>query len=189
MKYKLGNIAEIFYGPFQKGQFDGPVKYLMASHFDDLQQPNFFKDSYIEDDEDLERYMLKPGDLIFAGKGHRLFAWYYQASFGKAIPSSLFYTIRIVKPEIILPEYLAIFLNLDKNSRKLKSLSMGTSIPSLQKNELSNLNILIPSLKKQKQIIQLSNNLNQNINLASQLFEKKKLLKKGLLNEIINHKI
>jgi hypothetical protein len=189
MKYKLGNIAEIFYGPFHKVQFEGPVKYLVASHFNDLLQPSLFKDSYIQDDDDLERYMLKQGDLIFAGKGHRLFAWNYQQSFGKAVPSSLFYTIRISKPEIILSEYLGIFLNLDKTINKLKSLSMGTSIPSLQKSELSNLSIYIPPIDKQKQIIQLSNNLDENIKLTSQLFEKKKTLKKGLLNEIINNNI
>lgn len=188
MKIKLGDIADIFYGPFQKAQMKGGVKYLVASHFDEYLQPALFKDSYIDESENMERYLLTTNDVILTGKGLRLFAWNFKSSFGPAVPSSLFYTLRLERTDKVLPQYLEIFLNLDKTNSKLKSLSKGTSIPSIQKGELQNLKIKLPSLENQKQIILISNIINRDIDLTQQLLEKKTILKKGILNELVNNK-
>lgn len=189
MKYKLTDLAQIYYGPHEKGQISGAVKYLVSSHFDHFFQPSLFKESFVKDSNGRERYLLQPNDVIITGKGQRIFAWAYKPEFGKVIPSSLFYIIKINEPDKVIGEYLASFLNSEKINYKLKSLSAGTSIPSIQKNELGQLNVIIPSMEEQKRIVNLSILLDKDVALAAKLLEKKEALKKGLLNRVINNKI
>lgn len=186
MEYKLADIVQIYYGPHEKGLIKGNVKYLVSSHFDDFFQPSLFKESFIEDAKGRERYLLQANDIIVTGKGQRIFAWAYNTEFGEVIPSSLFYIIKINDPNKVIGEYLANFLNSEKTNYKLKSLSAGTSIPSIQKNELGQLKVIIPAIEEQKRIIELANLLDKDVELAIALLEKKRALKKGLLNMIIN---
>ncbi len=188
MKHRLKDIAQIYYGPYEKAKIKGDIKYFVSSHFNDFLEPTLFKESFIGSIKDGEKYLLQSNDVIFTGKGQRLFAWAYKEEYGKVTPSSLFYIIKINDPDKIIGEYLANILNSEKVNQKLKSLSGGTSIPSIQKKELEQLELSIPSIEKQKQIIRLSKVLNKDIELATMLLEKKKALKTGLLNMIINNK-
>ena len=184
MKVKLKSVTEIFYGPHQRAELDGDTKYLVASHFDDLHQPCKFKDSYIDNPK--EQAILKEGDVIFTGKGQRFFAWAYTPDFGRVVPSSLFYILRIQNSELLLAEYLAYYLNSERINAKLRSLSAGTSLPSIQKNELGFFNIEVPSIQEQVKVIELAKLLDQDVQLSSQLLLQKKNLRKGLIDKIIN---
>ncbi len=186
MKYRLNDIAQIYYGPYEKAETKGKIKYLVSSHFDEFFEPSLFKESYIDAIKDAEKYILRPNDIIVTGKGQRIFAWAYKEEYGEVIPSSLFYIIKINDSSKLIGEYLANVLNSQKVNHKLKSLSGGTSIPSIQKKELGQLNIYIPSIEKQRQIIDMSKLLDKDVELATKLLEKKKALKTGLLNMIIN---
>lgn len=187
-KIKLKEIADIYYGPQEKSLFKGSIKYITSSHFDDLFQPSKFKESYIDSCKDEEKYLLKPNDLIITGKGHRLFAWAYNPIYGDIVPSSIFYIIKIKDSNIVKGEYLADAINTEKINFKLKSIGAGTSIPSIQKNELAQLEFNIPSLEEQDKIIKLARLLDKDIELYSQILEKKKALKKSILNIVINDK-
>jgi len=187
MKCHLNEIAEIFYGPYEKAEVKGIIKYLVSSHFDEFFEPTFFKESYVDTRKDADKYLLQPNDVIITGKGHRVFAWAYKEEYGRVIPSSLFYIIKINDSDKVMGEYLANYLNSEKINHQLKSLSGGTSIPSIQKRELEQLKVYIPSIEKQKQIIEFSRLLNKDVELAMQLLKKKKALKTGLLNRIINN--
>lgn len=187
MKHQLNEIAQIFYGPYEKAETKGNIKYLVSSHFDEFFEPSEFKDSYVDSVKDAEKYILRPNDVIVTGKGQRIFAWAYKVEYGTVIPSSLFYIIKLSNNSNIIGEFLANVLNSEKVNHKLKSLSRGTSIPSIQKKELGLLQINIPTIEKQKQIIELSKLLDKDVTLATELLEKKKALKTGLLNMIINN--
>jgi restriction endonuclease S subunit len=185
---RLKEITDIYYGPHHKSLYEGNIKYFTASHFNDLFQPSNFKDSYINECSDDDKYMLKPNDVIVTGKGHKLFAWAYNPKYGKVVPSSLFYILRI-KSNIIKGEYLADVLNTAKFNQQLKAISAGTSMPSIQKGELSQLEIMIPPLKKQEEIINLARLMDEDVKLASLILEQKKNLNKSILNKVINEKI
>lgn len=187
MKHYLGEIAQIYYGPYEKAETKGCIKYFVSSHFDEFFEPSLFKESFVDTLKDTEKYLLQPNDVIVTGKGQRIFAWAYKEEYGEVIPSSLFYILRINDSEKIIGEYLANALNSEKINHKLKSVSGGTSIPSIQKRELEQLSINIPSIERQKQIIELSKLLVMDIELATQLLEKKRALKSGILNMIINN--
>ncbi len=185
---KLNEIANIQFGPYEKGCNKGSVKYLLASHFDETYKLSKFSESYIEKNERNEKSLLQPNDVILAGKGHRKFAWAYDIDLGATIPSSLFYLIR-VNSDILLGEYLAYYLNSEKIQYKLKLISAGGTIPSISKSELVNIKINIPPIKEQKKIIEFARLLDKNIELTNSILEKKKALKKEIINNMIYSKL
>ncbi|CAN0602765.1 unnamed protein product, partial [Ectocarpus sp. 12 AP-2014] len=149
---KLGDIAEIQFGSYDKPVEKGRVKYLHAGHFDNLYKPTKFEESFVELDGKNEKFLLQPNDVILAGKGHRTFAWAYDENIGKAIPSSLFFIIR-TNPSEILGSYLAQFLNSEKVQYNLKLIGAGATITSIPKKELEEITVVIPSIEEQQKMV------------------------------------
>lgn len=185
MERKLGNIAEIQFGSYDKPEDSGSVKYLHASHFDSLCKPAQFAESYIEVDSKNEKFLLQPNDVILAGKGHRTFAWAYQPEFGPAIPSSLFYIIR-TNPSKVIGTYLSHYLNAEKMQHTLKLIGAGATITSIPKKELEQINVFIPSIEEQKKIVDFIELLDEDLKLTQNLLDKRTALKRGFVNRIIN---
>lgn len=182
---KLGHIAEIQFGPYIKeAQKVGKIKYLMAGHFDKYNQFTNFERTFIETNEKTKRFLLQENDVILTGKGKRLFAWAYDPQIGKAMPSSLFYLLR-PKNKHIIGQYLAHYLNSEKMLYKLKLIGSGSSLPSIPKKELMELEVLVPTLKEQQKFIEMAQILDRDIILTENLLENKKMLKRGLLNDMI----
>lgn len=185
---KLGNIAEIQFGSYDKPSQKGAVKYLHASHFDKLLKPTKFEESFIELNKTNEKYLLEENDVILAGKGHRTFAWAYEASFGKAVPSSLFFIIKANFHEI-LSSYLAHYLNSEKVQYNLKLIGAGATITSIPKKELEQITIAIPSIEEQQRIVNLIELMDKEVRLTQELLKKRTALKKGVVNTLINNQI
>lgn len=186
MYLKLGDIATIQFGPYEKGKPKGTIKYLLGSHFDDTFQPRQFdaNPNYLQVTEKTERFLLKDNDVMLAGKGLRIFAWAYSTDFGRAIPSSLFYILKI-DPSQLLGKYLAYYLNVPQMQYQLKTISAGGTLPSIPKKELMQLKIQIPSLAKQQEMIDLATILETDISLTQELLKQKQLLKQGLLAQLL----
>lgn len=188
MKKRLGDIVSLFYGPHKKAYETGGVKYLVSSHFDDNNKPNLFKDSYLPDTDLMNKYLLQENDLIITGKGQRVFAWAYDEAFGKTIPSSLFFILKNKVPELIDSRYLTIYINSKRVNHYLKSVSAGTSMPSIPKQQIEMLAIDIPPMEEQKRVVEVTELLNRDLELEFELIEKKKKLREGVINHFINHK-
>lgn len=188
MVQKLGNIAEIQFGSYDKPQEEGSVKYLHAGHFDKLLKPTKFEESFVELDGKNDKFLLQPNDVVLAGKGYRTFAWAYDVDFGQAIPSSLFYIIRTNSSEV-LGAYLAHYLNTEKSQYKLKLIGAGATITSIPKKELAQLNIVLPSIDEQRKIVDFIDLLDEDLKLTQDLLNKRTALKKGLINRLINNEI
>lgn len=185
MVKKLEEISEIHFGPYEKGEEKGNIKYLLAGHFDEYYQPNNFGESYVELTYKNEKSLLKANDVVLAGKGQRMFAWSYDEQFGHAIPSSLFYIIR-TNPLEVLGEYLAHFLNSDKIQYEIKLIASGGTVPSIPKSELIQLEVFVPSIEEQHRIVNIANLLEKDLILTQQLLNEKMNLKKGVINKLIN---
>lgn len=188
MIQKLGNIASIQFGSYDKPKEKGDVKYLHASHFDKLLKPTKFEESFVEIDSKNEKFLLQPNDVILAGKGHRTFAWAYNTDFGYAIPSSLFYIIR-THPSEVLGDYLAQYLNSEKVQFNLKLIGAGATITSIPKKELEQIIIVLPPLEEQKKIVDFIEILDENLRLTQDLLKKRTALKEGLINRLITKQI
>lgn len=188
MVQKLGNIAEIQFGSYDKPKEKGNIKYLHAGHFDKLFSPAKFEKSFIELDGKNDKFLLQPNDVILAGKGHRTFAWAYDTDFGQAIPSSLFFIIR-VKASEVLGAYLAQYLNSEKIQYNLKLIGAGATITSIPKKELEEITVVIPSMEEQRKFVEFIELLDEDLQLTQDLLKKRTALKKGLINKLISKQI
>lgn len=155
MKTKIKNIASVQTGFFMQNEGRGDVNYLQVKHFDDSGHLIDPPDPELKTNKLKDRHLLKEGDILFAAKGLRNFAGIVQKQDLPAVASTSFFIIHIKSKEI-LPGYLAWFLNLSKTLNYLKNKSSGTGIPSIRKRALEELELSIPSIEKQRLILNIT---------------------------------
>lgn len=155
MKTKLGEIVTIKTGIYAKPHSSGKVIYLQAKHFDETGK--YLKKALpdLPMNKQTEKHLLGYGDILFSAKGNKNFACLYNSDKGYSVASSTFLILQVegdykVK---ILPEYLVWFINQPEAQKWLKGKARGMSMPSISIQELKDLLISIPPIKKQEQII------------------------------------
>jgi restriction endonuclease S subunit len=84
------------------------------------------------------------------------------------VASTSFLVIRIIK-QILLPEFLAWFINHPDTLQLIKSQAIGSSIVSISKPVLEELEISVPDVKTQEAVLKIS-----------RLWEQKSLLEKQI---------
>ena len=57
--------------------------------------------------------------------------------------------------DLLLPEYLAWIINHPKTQNILSGSSKGTALPSVTKDDVGNLEILVPSVEKQRSVLKV----------------------------------
>lgn len=130
-----------------------------------------------------ENRLLKEDDVILSNR------MYFKASVvdidENTIAASSIYVLRVDK-KIILPEYLALWINSHKGQSVLDRNSTGMTIKTILKTNLENIEIDIPDLDNQQKIIELSRAKNI---LIDKIKQKEKILNnifQGTLTKIIN---
>lgn len=158
MKTVLKHITNIQTGVFAKPIKEGEIVYLQAKHFDENGQlisilhPDLLAESISG------KHLLQSGDVLFAAKGTKNFAAWYESKNLPAVASTSFFVIRLKENAVdkVLPEYLAWYINQPVSQKFLKGNAMGTSIVSISKSVLEELEISIPDLQTQKAILIIS---------------------------------
>ena len=174
MKALIKDITHIQTGLFAKPSGIGELVYLQSKHFDEYGQLNAVLHPDLLADGISEKHLLKDGDVLFAAKGTKNFAAVFENHNEPSVASTSFFVIRLANKKL-LPQYLAWVLNSRTTQAMLKGQAIGTSIPSISKQVLENLEIVIPSIATQKAILQIT-----------KLRNKEKLLKKKI--EILREK-
>lgn len=171
MKDKLKNIAAIQTGLFAKTISKGEIVYLQAKHFDENGQliSTLYPD--LKSENNIEKHLLKQGDVLFAAKGTKNFAAWYKDKNKPAVASTSFFVIRIQKEfkSEILPEFLVWILNNPKSQKFLKGKAIGTSIASISKSVLEELEISIPDVSIQESILSITHLRKKEISLKQQI--------------------
>lgn len=159
MKKQLKNIANIQTGVFAKPVSVGEVVYLQAKHFDEYGELKAILHPDLKADTISEKHLLKHGDVLFAAKGTKNFAAWYEHKNQAAVASTSFFVIRIndTFKKLILPEFLVWFINNPQTQSLLKGKAMGSSIASISKPVLEELEILLPTIEKQSLILKIQN--------------------------------
>ena len=126
---------------------------------------------------DAEKYRVKNGDVIFLSKGRRNYATLISKLSPdlKTIVAGYFFVIR-PKTQVVIPEYIAWIINQPPAQSYLKSVSRGSGMPFIPKTAFANLEIPIPSIDVQKQIVKLYELSFQESILLKQLEEKRSKL-------------
>lgn len=175
MKTLIKDITNIQTGFFAKPSGSGNVVYLQSKHFDENGQLHAILHPDLMAEGISEKHLLKDGDLLFAAKGTKNFAAVYENQNPVAVASTSFFVLRPTDYKI-LSEYLSWFLNHPETQKLIKDKARGTAIPSIRKTVLEDLEISIPSIEKQRIVIQLSALLKKENELRLSILQQRKQL-------------
>ncbi len=156
MVSKIKNIANITSGIYAKPYSTGEVYYIQARDFNNYGLLKTELESVLLWDGTTEKHFLMDGDVIIASKGFDNFSATYRSQVTPAVASSIFLVIRNIDQSKILPEYLSWYINHPDTQKFLKRMSKGTNLPSLNKKIIGDLEIEIPSIRKQELILKIS---------------------------------
>lgn len=168
MKTKLKHITSIQTGVFAKPIQKGEIVYLQAKHFDENGElaETLYPD--LEVGIKIQKHILKENDVLFAAKGTKNFAAWYESEATPAVASTSFFVIRLHDTNV-LAGYLTWFLNHPSTQSLLKGQARGSSIASISKAVLAELEIPIPNIQKQELILQVFKLRNKEKNLKQQI--------------------
>jgi len=158
LKTTIKHIANIQTGIFAKPIKEGQIVYLQAKHFDQNGKLISSLHPDLKAENISDKHLLQHGDVLFAAKGTKNFAAWYESKNQPAVASTSFFVIRIQESfqNKILPEFLAWYINQPISQKFLKGKAMGTSIVSISKSVLEELQISIPDLHTQRAILKIT---------------------------------
>lgn len=180
-KIKLGDVARILSGVYVKGNPTGEIACLQIK---DLQMSSPQTTAMrIEYAHKLDSYMLKKGDLLFAGKGTTYLCKVFNFDI-PAVPSTTLYSIRL-HSSIVSPEYLCWYLNHPRVVASIKTAQAGSGTPLIHKPTLENLEIIVPDQETQRLIVELSSLQNREKEILEAIAEKRiQITNQILINEL-----
>lgn len=166
---KLAKLATISSGINERRNPQGTVFYLGGSDFVQPHQLNPLLKPSVVMSSKLQKHFLNKGDVLVLAKGHNGFlAHSYKRIKQPAVASSIFMVLRNINP-IVLPEYLAWYINLKSTQEVLISQSRGSALPAINKKILGALDVKLTDLENQKRIVALDSLKNQEQELMMKL--------------------
>jgi restriction endonuclease S subunit len=187
LKLELKQIANIQTGVFSKQVSKGDIVYLQARHFNENGQLNSTLHPDLRWENSFEKHLLRHGDVLFAAKGTKNFAAWYENKNLPAVASTSFFVIRFHEKfrNKILPEFLVWFINQPVSQKFLKGNAIGTNIVSISKSVLETLEISIPDIQTQKAILKISELRNSEKKIKQQIETlREKLIQQEIINSI-----
>ena len=180
-RMKLKEIAQVLSGVYIKGNPTGEIACLQVK--DLLMSSPETTASRVEYTPKLDYYMLKKGDLLFAGKGTTYLCKEFNLDI-PAVPSTTLFIIRL-QSKIISPEYLCWFLNHPSVVATFKTVQAGTGTPLIHKPAIENLEIIIPNQEVQRLIVKLSTLQKREKEILEAIAEKRlQITNQILINEL-----
>lgn len=179
--YKLRELTEILHGhPFREAIEEVVDGNLLVVQARDVRE-NFYIDTtklrriFLEGKSN---FLLRKNDVIFSIRA------FLQASVidvdQKMIASA---SVCIIRPDtsLIIPEYLALYINSRRGQTSLRRYAVGSSISTILMRDLREIEILVPSIAEQELIV----NLYKNINKQEKIMDRKKELNKQIFDSIL----
>ncbi len=96
---------------------------------------------------------LRAGDLLFTSRGARNFAVVINGAPGSTLCAPHFFIIRITKPDLVLPAYLAWFINQRPAQAYFQRSATGTSLLNIRREIIEQLAVPVPPAVRQKAIV------------------------------------
>lgn len=132
----------------------------------------------------IEKNFLQHNEILFNAKGRRFFASLFQNEYSFTIASASFLVLTI-KDDNILPEFLVWYLNHTETLKVFNSKMTTQNIPSITKQELGELAIIIPNFDTQNKIVKLDLLKKEQITIQKELIT----LKANLINTVTYKKL
>ena len=191
MRKKLGKLASVRTGLViarKKAKLDSQYKIeyeqISLRYFGRGIKLNRFEKELFVSAENIDRkYLTQEGDVVVRLRAPSSAVYIGKEDKGLLI-HSLLAVIR-VESKLLDAKYLAYYINAHATQRILKQDVKGTAIPMLKTKDLEELNITLPTLEKQKEIVRFLELANREQNLLQQLIKEKQELSQAILNNII----
>lgn len=184
MREKLKDIAIINMGYSFRERLDlnpdGNVSVVQIKDLGEDPRVNLAKLGKVKLDGFKDNHMAIKNDIIFKTRGVYNTASIINEDAEAVIVAAPLLIIRITKDHI-MPEYLNWFINHPKTQLALAGKARGTSLMMISKQELGELEISIPSLKKQGLIVELAALAYREQHLLKMIADKKKEYMSSLL--------
>ncbi len=129
---------------------------------------------------------LKPGDILFVARGFRNFALYLDELPGPTVLSPHFFHITLKPNAGILPAFLAWQINQKPAQQKLRATAEGSNLPSIRRAVLGALPIAVPSIEKQKKIVELDRSWHREQAVLRALTKNMKQTMTGLAQQLLH---
>ncbi len=120
-----------------------------------------------------KHHLTQKGDLVFRSRGQITTAAILLEDPGKAVVAAPLLRIRITKPDKILPEYLNWYISQRDAQIFLTSRAKGTVQKMISKKTIEDLEVYLPTLQQQKNIVELAKLSARERTILSTLSEKR----------------
>ena len=180
MKKKITEIADIQIGyQFRKKiepADDGTNRVIQIRDFDEnhiLNKEGLFR---VRIDKPIEQYLICKGDVLFLSRGHRNWATPIIDELQDTVAVGHFFVIKM-RNEIMLPEYLAWYINQSSAQEYLHNIARrGTHMPLVTLFAFKGLTVEVPDMATQHRIVELSRLMEREKKLLVELHGKRLLL-------------
>ena len=183
MKNKLKDIALVQMGLSFRSRIepeaDGNVAVIQMRDLTEDNKLDHSNLTTININDINERHLVKYKDLVFRSRGKTTTATIIDNEPGRTVVSAPLFLIRTTSQKV-LPEYLYWFINQSSSQAFLHSRATGTAMTMIGKSVLDALEIPLPDLETQKQIVTLADLLNKEQRLMRDLAEQKEKLVKAI---------
>lgn len=166
----LGKISEIITGPFgsqlhQSDYVEQGIPVVMPQDIDN-RKVNYASINYVsnEDAIRLERYKTIINDILYARRGDVEKHAFIKEKDNGVLCGTGCLRVRITTSEVE-PEFISFFLNREETRKWLVAHAVGTNMPNLNTDILSDVPIAYPLLEEQRKIVQVLNSLDEKIAL------------------------
>jgi hypothetical protein len=135
---------------------DGEIAVIQMK---DLQEDNIVNCkelTKIELDEVKEHHLVQKDDLVFRSRGLLTTSAILLENPGKAVVAAPLLRLRVTMPDKVVPEYLNWFINQQEAQIFLTSRAKGTVQQMISKQVIEDMEVILPGLETQKNIVELS---------------------------------
>ena len=179
LRQKLCDFAEIKSGYTFRERVvsveDGDILVIQPK---DLNNPSYSEMAKIPFSKNMSKHLLKKGDVLFSNRG-AFSSIVYDGKY-PTVGSGGFFIIRVNNKKA-LPEYISLFLNSDMAQKIFLKIQESMTIPALTRDQVAGMEIPLPSITKQEELIRFEDLQKKEYYLMQNLLS----LKKQRFNAII----
>lgn len=173
-KYKLGDLIKQ-----RREKYDGN---------EELQSWGVSRDGFIrpkQEDADTSIYnVFYHNDFVFNPARMELNSIALNTSYDKAICSSLYEVFYVTREDIVLPEYLNMFIKREEFARRCWYEAIGSARNYFRVGDLSQFDITLPSIEEQRKYVDVYLSLQENLAAYQSKVDKLKLVCDGYLDKL-----
>ena len=159
MKIKVKELATVQMGYSFRSRLeaveDGGVAVIQMKDLRDDNTVDCGALAMIGMDDVKERHLVRRGDLIFRTRGFLTTSAILLDDPGQAVVAAPLLRIRVLEPQAVLPEYLNWYISQRDAQIFLAGRARGTAQRMIGKQAIEELEIALPTLEKQKAIVEL----------------------------------